>query len=652
MTLYRQIALSIIALLVVGFAGTVAISSSNLRAFLETQLQAHAQDTATSLGLSLSPHMQPLDTAVLQSMVDAIFDRGYYSAIKVTALDGKALVTRTAPRDSGNAPGWFVKAVELETPAAEALVMSGWKQSASVSVTSNPGNAYNELWSNTIDTFRLFLFSAAALLALALLAVRVVLKPLQSVEQQAEAICNRSYPVQEKLPRTRELRSVVLAMNHLAEKVREIFSEQAALTERLRQQAYMDPVTGLGNRRYFTRQLEALLGTPEESTEGALLVLELSQLEKVNEASGHTTGNELLARTATLVTTRLKDLENCSAARITGAEYGIIVAGISKQDTGKLADALCHDLLQLRAEGLVETDNMGHIGIVMWKHGDTVSGLLSEADIALRAAQSREQNSWQIYSPAAAGQADLHGGEHWNSFLRRAVETGNITLAVQPVYGLGKHASSLLHKEILLRTSRNDTPMAAGIFMPMAERLGLASSIDRLAIQKLLDFMDACEDTTSNYAVNLSSSSLHDPVFREWLYRRLHDMPAAANRLLVEFTEYSALANLQETGNFIRRLDRLGCRCGIDQFGRGFYSFGYLRSIQASYIKIDSSYSRGIDREEDNQFFIQALTDTAHSIDIKVIAQSVETTEERSMIESLNLDGIQGFLTGKPEPLS
>ena len=160
MTLYRQIAIGIIALLVVGFAGTVAISSSNLRAFLETQLKAHAQDTATSLGLSLSPYMQPQDTAVIQSMVDAIFDRGYYSAITVTALDGNTLVTRAASADSANVPEWFVNAVELQTPTAEALVMSGWKQSARVTVTSNPGNAYNQLLSNTIDTFWLFLFSA------------------------------------------------------------------------------------------------------------------------------------------------------------------------------------------------------------------------------------------------------------------------------------------------------------------------------------------------------------------------------------------------------------------------------------------------------------------------------------------------------------
>jgi hypothetical protein len=232
MTLYRQIVISIITLLVLGFLGTVVISTNNLRAFIETQLKAHAQDTATSLGLSISPHMQPQDMALIQSMVDAIFDRGYYSRITITALDGKSLLERTAETDAADIPDWFANAVALQTPTAEALVMSGWKQSARIYVTSNPGNAYNELWSNTVATFWLFLAAAAILIALALLAVKVVLKPLHNVELQASAICNRSYPVQKKLPRTRELRRVVLAMNHLAEKVKEIFSVKKSFPNR------------------------------------------------------------------------------------------------------------------------------------------------------------------------------------------------------------------------------------------------------------------------------------------------------------------------------------------------------------------------------------------------------------------------------------
>ena len=124
-----------------------------------------------------------------------------------------------------------------------------------------------------------------------------------------------------------------------------------------------------------------------------------------------------------------------------------------------------------------------------------------------------------------------------------------------------------------------------------------------------------------------------------------------ARRLLIEFPEYGALINVQETRNLIERLGTLGCHCGLDHFGRGFYSFGYLRNIKVRYLKIDGSYTHGIDREEDNQFLIHALTEAAHSVDIAVIAQAVETRAERDTLENMPIDGIQGFMTGKPQPL-
>jgi len=596
--------------------------------------------------------MQPLDMAIVESMVDAIFDRGYYSTIAITALDGETLLERSSTFDTDGVPTWFIDAIALQPPVAQALVMSGWKQTATVQVTSNPANAHSELWSNTVDTFWLFLASAAILLALSLLAVKILLRPLRNVEHQADAICNKSYPVQKSLPRTRELRRVVLAMNHLSEKLEEIFTEQAEFTERLRKQAYMDPVTGIGNRRYFTRLLGSQLESPEDGTKGALLILEVNQLDRVNKTSGYTAGNALLARTAELINARLDAHENCIASRIKGAEFAILATGASKMETEALAEALCHDLLQLRSDGLVEADNIVHIGIALWQQGDTLSDLLSEADVALSSAKSRKQNSWHLYMPPAGEQTGIHGEEHWHDYLKQIVDSRQISLVSQPVQELGSNAPTLLHKEVLVRISDEDgIPVAAGIFMPMAERVGLASKIDQLAIDKLLKIMESETDTATGYAVNISATSLRSPTFKEWLYNRLHSKPAIARRLLIEFSEYSALVNLQDTGSFIEQLGTLGCRCGIDQFGRGFYSFGYLRSIKVSYLKVDSSYTRRIDQEEDNQFFIRALTDTAHSIDIQVIAQSVETTEECSVFESLRLDGTQGHLLGKPEPL-
>ena len=196
MTLYKQITISIILLFILGFLGTVFVSTNNLRTFLVTQLESHAQDTATSLGLSLSPHMHTRDMPIITVMVDAIFDRGDYRKISVTSINGALLIERSKPVIPEHVPGWFTNTISLQAPEAKALVMSGWKQAATVTVASHSGNAYIELWNNTADTLKLFLASASITLMLGLLAVRILLRPLTRVEMQADAICNQSYPIQ------------------------------------------------------------------------------------------------------------------------------------------------------------------------------------------------------------------------------------------------------------------------------------------------------------------------------------------------------------------------------------------------------------------------------------------------------------------------
>ena len=651
MTLYKQITISIILLFILGFLGTVFVSTNNLRTFLVTQLESHAQDTATSLGLSLSPHMHTRDMPIITVMVDAIFDRGDYRKISVTSINGALLIERSKPVIPEHVPGWFTNTISLQAPEAKALVMSGWKQAATVTVASHSGNAYIELWNNTADTLKLFLASASITLMLGLLAVRILLRPLTRVEMQADAICNQSYPIQKKLPRTRELKSVVMAMNRLSQKVNTFFTDQSALTERLREQAYRDPVTSLGNRRYFNRQLQTLLESREDPAHGALLLIELRELAQINKNRGYPEGDRLLQRTGELLQSRIKNTDDCFTARIAGACFGIVLVGSGTDEAELLAENLCLDLQQLHADGLVETNDIYNIGIAIWKPGDAITGVLGEADIALRAAQSAGHNNWQRYEPPVAEQAEIHGTVHWRAYLQEIIKTGNVLLVAQPVYWLDDTGNTLAHKEVLLRIPDKDgKEIAAGIFMPMAERAGLASEMDKLVITALLEHMDSGKNT-ADYAVNLSPASLNDPVFIEWLCKKLEESPARTKHLLMEFPEYGVLRNTQDVRKTIERLDGIGCRCGIDHFGRGFYSFGYLRSLNVNYLKIDGSYTRHIEQEKDNQFFIQALADTAHSIDIRVIAQSIETGEERNTIKELKVDGMQGYLTGIPEPL-
>jgi len=210
----------------------------------------------------------------------------------------------------------------------------------------------------------------------------------------------------------------------------------------------------------------------------------------------------------------------------------------------------------------------------------------------------------------------------------------------------------VLHKEIFLRLpNENDGLMTAGVFMPMAERTGLAVGLDQLAIGKLLDYLTANPSDTSLYAVNLTATSLHDPALVEWLCRQLQANPEYGQRIAFEFPESGVLRDIPNTRTVVDRLSALGSNCGIDHFGRSFNSFGYLSSLKVRYLKLDGAYTRNINRETDNQFFVRALANTAHSANIRVFAEAVESIEELDAIRLLNVDGVQGYLVGKPERL-
>ncbi|MGB5261380.1 MAG: LapD/MoxY N-terminal periplasmic domain-containing protein, partial [Gammaproteobacteria bacterium] len=513
MTLYKQISAGIVLLFFICFAGTFYISTGNLKQFLSTQLDTHAQDTATSLGLSISPYMQSNDLTIVETMIDAIFNRGDYQRIVLLSNSGETLVEKTATDGANNVPQWFINAVSLPAPVAEALVMAGWKQAGSVLVRSNPANAHRELWANTIDTFWLFLASAVALLAVGLLTLRLLLQPLRRVELQADAICDGNYEVQDTLPRTREMRRVVLAMNRLSEKVGRFFSGQSALTEKYREQAYRDTVTGLANRRYFDRQMAGLLSRSDDPTQGALLLLELHNFAGVNDRAGFIGGDAVLARIAELISKQIEAIDNCFAARLSGAGFGIVATGLTPSGADELATSLCRDLMQLRADGLVETNEIGHIGLSMWQYPATLPDLLAEADIALRAAQASGHNTWQRFVPPAANQSQIYGTEHWRIRLREALDAGHIILESQPVYGTGNRAKSIMQHEVLSRIPDiRGNGIAASIYMPMAERLGLSSRLDKLTVNTLLEHLRHSDDRLV-HALNLSAGSLHDAVF-------------------------------------------------------------------------------------------------------------------------------------------
>lgn len=650
MTLYKQLATSITILFIVGFFGTVITSTSNLRTFLESQLETHAQDTATSLGLSLSPYLQQQDMPVIKSMIDAIFDRGYFQSVRLADINGNTLVEKTRESENYPAPDWFIKLVSLQSPHAESILISGWKQAGIIHVVSHPGFAYREMWSNTRDTFWLFLSAATIILLASLIGLRLLLRPLHEVEKQAEAICNRSWVLQSRLPRTRELRSVVTAMNRLTTRVKEIFSEQSEVTDALRKMAYLDTVTGLGNRQSFTRQYQTFTESGDYAAQGALLIVRLDILAAINKSAGYPEGDKLLRRIAQYINQRLSNNGNHTVSRLSGSEFGVLLPGIDTQDAEYLATELCDEFRIIQGELTPAASQFAHIGLTMWQHRRELANLLAEADHALRTVDTGTAIGWHRYQADTLQKASARGKEYWRTKVNDAVETGDFRLYTQEVY-TADNDGTVLQREVLLRLpdSQGDYT-TAGIYHPVIDSIDSASKLDRLIIERLLSHI-AQDNSNIPYAVNLSMASVTSSSFREWLCETLEASDLAASRIQLEMSENTVTGKIEHAKGLINRLASSGYQTGIDHFGRDFHPFGYLCNLDVSYIKADGYYTREISQNSENLFFIKSLRDTVHTLGMKIIAQSVETKDEYETLRAIRLDGYQGYVFGKPVPL-
>jgi diguanylate cyclase (GGDEF)-like protein len=664
-TLLQQFTAIVVTAFALVFTGTVAFNVENTRVYLDQQLSSHAQDTATSLGLSLSAHVLKDDLPVVESMVDAIFDRGYYQEIVVSAVNGDALVNRTLNVHVEGVPEWFVGFLPLMTPRGDAEIMSGWKRGGRVSVRSHPGFAYRELWANAVDTFRWSVLTVLFAAGLTVILVRSLLRPLKAMEQQALAISERQFLQVEQLPGTRELRRVVLAMNKMSGKVRQMLAEQVNLAERMREQAYSDPVTGLANRRSFERRLQQMVTDREASTIGAVFLLAVDGLDEVNRERGFSAGDELLraaAKTLTMVFDHggfRSSVREHWLARSGGSEFGVLFPGAERDEAKALAAAICNEL---GPSALADVGLLGaHVGVAYFDGTQTPSDLMAEADMALRHAQGRGHSGWHLYDgDNVKGPLAPRGSQAWRTALSDIVSERKISLHFQSV----KEANSgeEIHREVLARipaeNAENESNpwVPAGMFWPMATRLGFARALDQIVIDEVFacvraNLQSPCaggDDVV--YAVNLSPQSIADSRFVAWLLSELERSRTLAKHVVFEVAEYAAIGMLDTVRDLAARLAALGSGLAIDHFAAAARSFGYLQSVQLRYVKLDGGFVSALPSNADERFFVGALIDVAHGLDLRVIAEHVESREELDALIALNIDAVQGYLIGPPGP--
>ena len=652
MTLYRQLLLFTLILLGCMFAGLYAGELKNTRSFLASQLESHAQDAATSLGLSLTTLMKDFDLPAMEAMVNAVFDRGYYRVIRLYDVEGGILISKTASVTPAEVPSWFTRLIPLAPPQASALIMKGWQQVGSVTVESHPGYAYRALWKSALSTALWFALAGLLVALLGGLGLRRLLRPLKKVEEQAEALCDRQFHLQQTIPRTRELGKVVLAMNRMTARMKELFEEQAAVADSLLQRTYQDQVTPLGNRRYLEAQVTAQLTRKDEPAPGSFLLIQLNDLHAVNMHEGYATGDHLIQDAALVIQQACAPFPNAAPARLGGGDFAIFLPQISEAAARILLETIISDLQQQEGSATPPAKSVAWGGGIIYDRPVDFAQLLAKADSALGAARYRNDRQPIILPMHEPDAGPPRGGMEWKKLLEDTLATQSVILYRQPTIS-NLNRDEIVHYEILTRVADPAGHLlSAGKLIPTAERLGLMPVLDRLIIERVLDESKR-QGATYRLAVNLSPLSLSDEAFFQWLARTLQNLPADGLKLNFEFPEFLAVRHGQVIRKFADQIKSCGHHIGIDHFGRSLMHFGYLQSVLPNYVKIDRAITNELrDEGSDSSFFISTLCGVAHSLEVKVIAEGVETEAQARILGGMHLDAIQGYYFQRPEPFS
>ena len=644
MSLFKQLLIAICLFLVVAFSGSFMVSLESSRTQYVNQLRSHAQDAATALALSLTPNID--DPAMVELMVSSIFDSGYYASIRVVDVaTDKTLVERTGVPDAGSVPQWFVKLIGLEPAGGDAIVSRCWEQAARVEVVSHPMFALAKLWQSALGSLGWLLLCGAVSAVLGALLLRRQLKPLDYMVHQSHAIARREFLSLPELPRTPELRRVVQAMNQMVEKLKALFEEQAERSEKLRVESYQDNLTGLANRRYFEMQLNARVSNPEQASSGYLLLLRVKDLAGLNQRLGGQRTDQLLKAVGEQLLrecARYPETHNL-VTRIRGGEFAVLAPGLVREEALQLAQNLEAALASLHATGATDVASVASIGLAPFVHGDSPQAVLQLGDQALAQAESQGEPGWACLEHSASASV---GDDHhaWHTLLDQALSNQRFELYFQPVVA-AQDTQLVLHYKVLSRLLDDQgQTIPAGRFLPWLERFGWTARLDRLMLEQVLKQMAGHEQAL---ALNLSSATLADPQALNRIFEILRAHSNLGPRLTLEIGE-EQLPEQAVLEQLTRRLRELGFSLSLQRFGGRFSMIGNLSRLGLAYLKIDGSYIRAIDQESDKRLFIEAIQRAAHSIDLPLIAERVETEGELAVIREMGLFGVQGQLVGEP----
>lgn len=418
------------------------------------------------------------------------------------------------------------------------------------------------------------------------------------------------------------------------------------------QQANFDALTGLPNRRMFQNRLEqGIKKTKRSGLPFALMLFDLDHFKQVNDTYGHGTGDILLKDTAMRLSSCVRETD--FIARLGGDEFIVILYEL---ENPKVVERVAHKILSKLAEPFQINNEVAYvsssIGIAFYpENGNDIDTLLRNADQAMYASKKRGRNCFSYFTPSMQESAQAR----WRLIddLHNALPNNQFHVHYQPIVEL---STGIIRKaEALIRWHHPTHGLInPAEFIPVAEETGIIISIGDWIFRQVADHAKkwrSSSQTSFQISINVSPIQFHNQNcdLKTW-FNHLHQLGLPGQSIELEITEGLLLDTNTSVTHQLLLLRDAGIQVSIDDFGTGYSSLSYLKKFDIDYLKIDQSFIRNLTDESDDMALSEAIIVMAHKLGLKVIAEGIETIQQRDLLLAAGCDYGQGYFFSKPLP--
>jgi len=630
MSLSKQLLILISLIFLIVFSVSFFLSMSNIRNYLEVESEIHVQDTATSLGLSLSPHMQDEQDPILQTMMNAIFDMGYYKEMRLENVDGENLVKLTNPVQIEGVPNWLIKLLPIKPATAVSEISSGWNISGTIYVSSNPAYGYLKLYQQAKETLLYSFLIFIAAFTLLMVVLRFTLQPLKDIQKQANEISGGNFTTIKKLPWTREVRQVARSMNGMSQKIGATIARLNNRLDSLNDSLKRDVLTKLFNQDTFNQNVKQELSV---GSLGYAIYIKIDNLADISKDKGNQIVDNLLRDLADILSQTAEN--TASAYRLYGSEFALLCPQTNTQSITVLADKLKQDITELGQQYAIH--DMVHSGIVYFDRSSEFDRLMPALIEAYEQARAIGHNAYFIKQDSISSMSE----QDWKAAISQAIDTNSpeINFMAEAYNYKADAPVKVMQEAFAVVKDSEGNALSIGTFFSMAQEFNLAEMLDRCIVNKIINKMEQ-ENHRVPVTINLSSLSVASVEFQTWLQARLEQSHLTNNLLAFSVTSYAAAKDLAAFASFSSFVEGLGATTLLKRYSSDIIAIDMLRELHIDYIRLARDVTENIKANASKPDFVEIIQEVANLLEIKVLAESVKADDDFEFVKQAGLYGI------------